>query len=619
MPQDDSVKQKVLDQADIVEIVGQYVRLQKRGGRYFGLCPFHSEKTPSFSVNAERGFYHCFGCKAGGNAIDFVMGMENLSFVEALTFLANRLNIPMSPPSHGHGLAGGKQQKYNEIDRYQVMEKATIVYERWLDEHGYAKNYLLQRGLSSEQIKQFTLGYVPDGWDHIRNALQRHNIPIELLAELGLIVPRQTGNGYYDRFRNRIIFPIRNTLGRVIAFGGRAMDPNDNAKYLNSNDTSLFNKSKVLYLLDKAKHHLKEKGVIVVEGYMDAIALHIAGFPQTVAVLGTALTPQHVKTLRRYTNDFTLLYDGDTAGQNAAKRGVETFFSEGLTTKVILLPEGQDPDDYIKAHGAEAMGELIRNASDGFDYYFHLVLNQHDPSTPNGKLAVIDGMVPLLALIPDKLILHDYVERISNKMGFPMDELKQSITQRLKKNRTMANQRNEQTAVPAADAKANHPYVILKETLIRLLAFHQGYLIPDDMPLSQKPNLFTEEELSQQIPSALTPLKDGSKTDKILGALLTDIQSNVRQQSPGDRRGASFLEALLPETEQRMYFIDISEREPLPDTEKQLRKEHDQVMQQLVYHSSKQSYEEFKRQGDLKALNELLWSKDTSEIKSSFF
>ncbi|MGC9326064.1 MAG: DNA primase, partial [Candidatus Hinthialibacter sp.] len=393
----DRVKQQILEQANIVEIVGKYVRLQNRGGRFFGLCPFHKEKTPSFSVNAERGFFHCFGCGKGGNVIDFVMEMENLTYGEARRHLAAQMGIRLDPPS-------GARRSHDEIDRYQLMDQAAQYFAKRLQHNQTALHYLHSREVKPEHIHHFGLGFAPNEWDGLLIEFRKRKIPEKVLEELGLIIPRKDGSGYYDRFRNRIMFPIRNTLGRVIAFGGRSLDPNDQAKYLNSNDTPLFNKSKVLYLLDKAKDVLKERGAVSVEGYMDAISLHMRGFQQTVASLGTSLTPDHIQILRRYTQNFTLLYDGDAAGIRAAMRSVELFLESGRTVRAALLPEGMDPDDYIKQYGAEAMQKYLDDSKDGFEFYIEQTSVHHDIKTMQGKLEMVEAVMPLFARIQDPLL-----------------------------------------------------------------------------------------------------------------------------------------------------------------------------------------------------------------------
>ncbi|MBZ0258141.1 DNA primase, partial [bacterium] len=402
MASNDPVKEQILERVDIAEIVGQYVHLKSRGGRLFGLCPFHKEKTPSFSVNAERGFYHCFGCGAGGNAIDFVIGVENLTYPEARRMLAEKLGIEIKP-------AHGSFRQHQEIDRYQIMEAAARYYQRNLESSKTAMEYLTKRGLTNEDIQRFGLGFASPGWDNLLYTIKKKNVPETVMDELGLLVKSNKKDGYYDRFRNRIMFPIRNTIGRVIAFGGRAMDPDDPAKYLNSNETPLFNKSKVMYLLDQAKTVIKERGAVAVEGYMDAIMLHKHDFTEAIATLGTALTGEHVHMLRRYTDKYTLLYDGDSAGIRAARRGVELFFEQGLAVKVALLPGGQDPDDYLRNEGADAMRKLLDEAAGGFEFTLQQEMQGLDPSQPQQKSAIVDGVTPLLLRIPETYIRNDYI------------------------------------------------------------------------------------------------------------------------------------------------------------------------------------------------------------------
>ena len=324
-----------------MKIISSYSKLLRKGNRFFGLCPFHKEKSPSFSVHPERGYFHCFGCGKSGNSIDFIMDAENLTYGEARRYLATKLGIPIVSYS-------GEKRDHEEIDRYQVMDLAAQLYSQAIQKNTFAMEYAKNRGLSDAHIHQFSLGYAPDGWDNLCRAMKQKNIPDTVLTELGLIIPRKEGSGFYDRFRNRLMFPIRNTLSRVIAFGGRALDPKDNAKYLNSNETSLFSKSKVLYLLDQAKNVLKDKGAILVEGYMDAITLHVYGFTQAVASLGTSLTKEHVNILRRYTSDFTLLYDGDNAGINAAVRGVDIFLEMGVFPQSRSFADGCGPGRFCE-------------------------------------------------------------------------------------------------------------------------------------------------------------------------------------------------------------------------------------------------------------------------------
>lgn len=606
----DPVKEEILNKADITDIIAHYVQLKNRGGRLFGLCPFHKEKTPSFTVNPDRGFFHCFGCGKGGNVIDFIMSMENLTYSEARRYLAQKLGIRI--------VSSGPKKPHEEIDRFQVMDIAAQQFYKWLPDHPAALEYVQSRGLTQETIKRFGIGFAPEGWDNLYKVLKQRQIPEKVMLELGLVVQRQNASGCYDRFRNRIIFPIRNTIGRVIAFGGRAMSPDDPAKYLNSNETSLFNKSKTLYLLNHAKNMMQERGAVLVEGYMDAVSLHIQGFDQTVANLGTALTRDHVNVLKRYTNNFTLLYDGDNAGINAAKKGVETFFEVGLSPKVVLLPHGVDPDDYIKEHGAQAMQELIDNAVNGFDFYLSLATGQNDRTSPQGKKAIVEYMLPLLARITEEYIRKDYIRAMARVIGAEVPALESAIKRNLKKGTYKTYQTQSQQEKKTKPTKKS-PLQVAKEDLIRLLSFHHGLSLPPDMSLAQKPQLFSLDELQSEIPGLLNKLNENHVVDAILDKLL-----NVPTLQ-GDNWAAQ-MDTLFPDNAQLSTFLALIEAEPLPSAEKVLRKFHDEIILRLRQERDKKVNEENLRQaqGDEKKYLEevnkfLLQKKGTIRESSSFF
>lgn len=605
MPINDPVKQQILDKADIVDTVGQYVQLQTAGrGRFKGLCPFHNEKTPSFHVDVERGFYHCFGCGVGGNVIDFIMGVENLTYSEARRMMAERHGIEL--PSYRPG-----KRKHDDIDRYQVMDAAARYYQQALKTAKPAIDYLKKRGLTGADVKRFGIGYAPGGWDNLLFALKKQNIPETVMADLGLILRRQQGDGYYDRFRNRIMFPIRNTMGRVIAFGGRAMDPDDPAKYLNSNETELFNKSKTLYLLDQAKQVIKERGAIAVEGYMDAIALHRADLTQAVATLGTSLTEEHIHMLRRYTDRFTLLYDGDEAGVRAALRAVELFFSQSAPVSVITLPDGLDPDDFISQHGADAMNALIDEAPDGFAFTLNHVMQDKEADTPQGKNAIVEGMVPLLARVPERFLQHDYVRLLAERIGADAASLQQTIDKKSKQARPSGAVR--QTPPPQganAAPEPQDPNRLHKETLLRLLAFQHGLTMPDGMHEAEKPWLFEDADWTERLPGLLKNYGMGSHLDRLIGAL-------IETRPSGERQGAAArLDSLFADHQDVQAFIRIVEAETLPNDEKSLRKMRDDVMAHFDELTRKREWDALRSRsgGDpkeaLKELDRILFSKN---------
>lgn len=597
----DRVKEQILEKADIAEIVSQYVHLQPKSGRLFGLCPFHKEKTPSFTVNPERGFFHCFGCGKGGNVIDFVMEMETLTYAEARRVLAERLGIPIPKTL-------GPKRQHEDVDRYQVMELAANFYAKRLQTAPKALEYLHSRGLNKEDIQRFGLGYAPPEWDTLYQALKQRGVPETVQVELGLVIPRKEHAGCLDRFRGRILFPIRNTLGRVIAFGGRTLDPKEPAKYLNSNDTPLFNKSKVLYLLDQAKESVKERGAVLVEGYMDAISLHRHGFKQTVATLGTALTKDHLAILRRYTKSFTLLYDGDEAGIRAAMRGVELFMQSSLAARVVLLPSGLDPDDFVKAQGAEALQELLDSALEGFDFYVRQIVKRHDPATTQGKLEIVEAMLPLLASVKEAFIRADYIRQLALRVGSSVPQLEASVQKKLAASTPAAPPAAKTTVTMVKTNQPADPMAAVKETLVRLLAYHHGLITPEDQRSRPRIDLFTREQLTAWLPAQLRELNEQSAVDRILEKILL-CQDNAPAASPAAR-----MEMLFPELEERRRFIAILEAEPLPRTEDDLRRMHQRLMQEIQQEIIQRQQQKIIQNGGqnplqaLQAVNELLLS-----------
>lgn len=359
---------RVLQAVNIVELIGQTVKLKRVGNSYKGLCPFHSEKTPSFSVNQEKQFFHCFGCKAKGNAIDFVMLRDRLSFLEALQQLAQQSGVELEKFS--------STSKQNLSERQALLEAHSVacgLFEKSLAHSqlgAAAREYLAQRGFTDATLKTFRIGLALDSWDSLLKNPAMKKFSPQLLATAGLVKTRDNGGGFYDTFRNRIIFPIRDDQGRIIAFGGRKM-PNseDPAKYLNSPETPLFSKSRCLFGLDMAKQKTVEtKTVAVVEGYTDVVMSHQFGATNVVSPLGTAVTEQHVSMLKRFADRIVLLFDPDEAGDLAVDRAVQLLLSQEVEIAVASMPDGVDPDEYLIAHGAEQFDQLLLNAPDVLSY-----------------------------------------------------------------------------------------------------------------------------------------------------------------------------------------------------------------------------------------------------------
>jgi len=357
---------QVQQATDIVELVGQYVTIRRRGKDFTGLCPFHREKTPSFSVSPTKQIFKCFGCGAGGGVFQFVMMTQKVTFPEAVRQLAERAGIPV-PVADGPPVEAGMERS----ELLRLMRFAAEFYQTQLREPAGAAalQYARGRQLTDRSIERFELGYAPDAWDGLYGAARRAGFRDKQLVAAGLVSPREGGGGCYDRFRNRLMFPIIDVAGRVIAFGGRALDEAERAKYLNSPETVLFDKSSNLYGLNWARKAISDTNrVAVVEGYLDALIPAQAGIENVVATLGTALTERHVRMLSRLADDVTLVFDSDSAGAAAAERGLELFIAQQMQVRIGAVPDGKDPCDYVLSAGGEAFGRLIAEAPDALQY-----------------------------------------------------------------------------------------------------------------------------------------------------------------------------------------------------------------------------------------------------------
>lgn len=373
-------RQRVLDATDIVRLVGDHLSLKAKGREYVGLCPFHNDRTPSMYVVPHKQLFHCFACGAGGNAIDFVMRFHGMGFREALTFLAERSGIELTPwkPERAAGHSehdGGAPTGVSKDDLIQANAFALSFFRTILrhPEHGAAARAVVeQRALTPEMVEKFQVGASPDRWDGLLKTVESRGMRPEPFIAAGLLKRRENASGLYDGLRNRLIFPILDQIGRPIAFGGRKINPEDEPKYLNSPESALFNKSATLFALPQAFRAIQNaRCAIITEGYMDAIACHQAGFENVVATLGTALTPRHASVLRRLCDRVVLLFDADEAGQNAADRALEVFFPELMDVLVMSLPGGKDPDDVLKTEGgADVFRRQLKDATDMLEFRF---------------------------------------------------------------------------------------------------------------------------------------------------------------------------------------------------------------------------------------------------------
>ena len=418
----DFFSQELIDQIrdanDIVDLISEYVPLKKRGKNYVGLCPFHVEKDPSFNVIPTKQIFYCFGCQEGGNVIHFLMKHEKLGFVEAVKLLAQRANIPLPKRTMD-------KQKGQALDKlYYANEVANEYFRKSFyreDPGKKARQYLNKRGFEPEIIKQFSLGYAPDDWEGLIKSAKNKDIEKELLNQAGLVVPRTESPGYYDRFRNRIIFPIFNLSGKVVGFGGRVLDEKDEPKYLNSPETPIYQKGKILYGLNFSKDEIRKKGsAVLVEGYVDLLSLYQTGIKNVVASSGTAFTQDQARLLSRYAEKIYLLFDADTAGQSATFRSVDLLFSEGVEVLVVSLPKGEDPDSFVKKFGAEEVTKKIEQAQTFIDFKRNSLPKNFEELSLKEQEKVIFDLAETAKKITDDIRRNLFVKKVGQV--FKIDE-----------------------------------------------------------------------------------------------------------------------------------------------------------------------------------------------------
>ncbi|AEH43920.1 DNA primase [Thermodesulfatator indicus DSM 15286] len=413
---------RIKEVANIVDVIGEHVALKKVGRNYLGLCPFHADRKPSFTVNEERQIFHCFGCGAGGDVIAFYMKFHNLDFVAAVKELASRFNISISWDT--------KEDSLRE-KLFEINQKAKRFFEHllWSSKEGEkARGYLKERGISSKVAKAFGLGFAPASYDSLASHLKLVGASLELAEQAGLLV-RRTDGSFYDRFRARLIFPIYDHSGRVAGFGGRVLDQGE-PKYLNSPETPVYHKGSILYGFFQARSFIREaKRGFIVEGYFDLISLFEAGVTEVLATLGTALTSHHARQLRSLTSEWYLVFDADEAGVKAALRAAPIFLNEGLFPKVITLPAGEDPDTFVRKFGAEGFRKLVEEAQDIFDFMI-AVLEPRFSKTPEGRLRLFQEIKPALSAIKDPLLFELELSKLGERLGVSETALRRTFDSR---------------------------------------------------------------------------------------------------------------------------------------------------------------------------------------------
>ncbi|MBI4536494.1 MAG: DNA primase [candidate division NC10 bacterium] len=542
IPED--VVAEILQRTDIVELIGSYLPLRAAGKAHKALCPFHTEKTPSFVVNPERQIFHCFGCGEGGDAIAFLVKHERFTFPDAVRFLAERAGVPLRLE---RGAAGPDRD--GRLLLFEVQREAAAHFRANLlgSEGAGARNYLANRGLTPEVADRFQLGYALPRWDGLLRALRSRTYSEKVLEAAGLIVPRQNGSGHYDRFRHRVMIPIWDVSGKVVAFGGRALPPAatlspgqpgagqtgdlsapacpaperdadrcnaqaggrqearaglpgrgtqagdvQEVKYLNSPETAIYRKGTHLYGLNLAARAIRErKQAIVVEGYFDAIALHAAGVEQAVATLGTALTPEQARLLGRYTGTIILLFDPDAPGIGAARRNLEQLINVELDWRIVLLPDGLDPDEFIRRNGAESFAEALGHGQDLVEFFLDQRVSGLDLKDPVQRARATDRLIEVVALIDNPIRRQGYLQRIAQKTGMPDRVLGEAV------GRQRGRAGRQDAALPPAPPPAMPPTA--EEQLIFIALSYPEWrariaaaLKPEDVEEPMLRRIFTE-------------------------------------------------------------------------------------------------------------------------------
>ena len=483
----------------IEEVVGQYVSLKRSGANMFGLCPFHGEKTASFSVAPDKGIYYCFGCHKGGNAVNFMMEIEGLSYPDAVRSLAKRVGMEV-PDDEQY------QSKYRQQERLWALHKeAARFFHAKLNapEGAAALQYALGRGMPKSTIINFGIGYAPDTWSSLTDYLRKKGYTDQELRDSGLVTVSKKNGNLFDRFRDRLMFPIIDVRGNVIGFGGRIMKKDDNAaKYLNSPETLIFNKRKNLFGLNVAKK-TKHPYMILVEGYMDAIALHQYGFDCAVASLGTSLTEEHAVLLSRYTENVVLIYDGDEAGQRAAQRAIPMLEKAGLAVKVLQLKDAKDPDEYLKKFGADKFQLLLNDSSNRVEYQLNAIRKKYDLGLDDQRVKFIDEAAEFIGTLSNAVQREIYGRRVAEAAGISFDALKLEVNKAYK--RRIAREKKKQERIDLAPAANLQPKsrnirydnvrsAMAEETVLSMVLKSAALL---DQTAQLKPEYFSSELLGR--------------------------------------------------------------------------------------------------------------------------
>jgi DNA primase len=559
MPSHDSTLQEIKDRIDIVDLISEYVSLKKAGQNWKGLCPFHTEKTPSFTVSPAKQIFHCFGCGTGGDIFTFIVRYENLTFPETLKILANKAGVTLK--------TSGRPVQTGEKDKLISIHKDTLnFFQQNLKKHSGAQSYLNKRGISRDIQEIFSLGYAPKSWNALLTHLMRKKYNPEHIKKAGLAV--QGSKGIYDTFRDRIIFPIYDLKGDVVAFGGRSIDGSE-PKYLNSPETPIFNKRKVLYGLNRAKDSIKHDGyAMFMEGYTDVITAHVYGFTNAVAPLGTAFTQEHGRLIKRFTEDVVLVFDSDRAGIKAAKNAASILFDAGLNVKILSFPNNDDPDSFLKKNGKDAFSKLLEHPLSIVDFI---------AGQGGEKHLIADEIFEIISNIPNEILQDEYIITLSDKLNVN----EQRVRDRFKKIRNRGFKKPQQKTqtrprpgrrpldelyiiklLLQLPERADHMLKILSEDDFRDAALRTLLKKIKEVPTDLDGLLSKCEGEEKSIVTELSLLDDFEDTDKVFTDCIKRLKDNRRKELSQE------LNVRIKEAEKKKDF----------DLVKKLQKEHQKLL-----------------------------------------
>ena len=507
-----AIPENIIDQVqsrtDIVEVISRYIPLQKAGRNYKAPCPFHNEKTPSFIVSPDKQIYHCFGCGAGGNVFSFIMKHENLEFPEVVEMLAEKVGVKLP-----HLTSEKKELTSLANQLYKINELAISFFQENLARNQAAKDYLTSRGIGDDTIKKFRIGYAPDSWDGALNFFQKKNVQPSIIEKAGLAISNEKG-GHYDRFRKRLIFPILDLKERVLGFGGRVLD-SSLPKYMNSPETYIYSKGRNLYGLNFTKDFVKKTGyALIVEGYLDFIIPYQAGVRNIVATLGTALTVDQIKLLKRFANTVIMVYDPDEAGEAASLRNMDLFLGEGVNVYIAELPKGYDPDGYIRKFGTDDFIKLTKSSKNLFDYKLSKLSSRFDIRTGHGKAAIAGEMLPTISRIENAVLRSSLVKKLAEKLSVDEESVRAEL-KKVKPNYTM-----RVYTVSAVEAKKDQ---ISAEKMILALMLESGNFI-QEVREKLSADEFKDSSIRDIVKVVLDLSKDGKSITPV--KLISHLENN---------------------------------------------------------------------------------------------